>query len=88
MDMQALRHEDEEMYQFACPNRWAVETVTLTLAPSANVRMWLASWSSERRRARRRRCLDHPHSEPHCSSRGALHAHAAGSGARSTFEKP
>lgn len=70
MSVQALRHDSEEAetYEFACPNCWAVRTVTLTPGikrPMCECGTPLAAIGEVKSEAEGL-SLDHPHSEPSC----------------------
>jgi hypothetical protein len=64
-------HNDEqEIYQFACPNCWAVRTITLTPGldrPMCDCGSPLFAIGEVESEDAEYLSLDHTHTEPHCS---------------------
>ncbi len=72
MSTPAIRHDsdEKEIYQFACPNCWAVRTVTLTPGaerPMCDCGSPLCVIGEVENEDAGSLSLDHPHSEPNCS---------------------
>ena len=64
------RSDEKEIYQFACPNCWAVRTVTLTAGakrPMCDCGSPLSIIAEVVSYEPEPLSLDHPHSEPNCS---------------------
>jgi len=81
MSTPALRYDsdEKEMYQFACPNCWAVRTVTLTRGtkrPMCDCGAPLSVIGEVESEEAESLSLDHPHTEPNCSFSAAAFAAA------------